>query len=768
MQTTAPTGMPVEENLLITKRDGTKEPYNIDKIHRICEWAVEGLAEVFVSEIEMKLNLVLNEGITSEDIHDSLIEAASDLMSEKAPNYGKVAARLLLYKLRKTVWGGKTPPTFLDTIRANVDGGYYDPELLAEYSEREINKLGEHINHDRDDMFDFGGLTQTMAKYLVQNRKTKQIVETPQFAYMLIAMAVHMYEKDPKSRIRLVKRYYDELSRFKVNAPTPLLVGARTKTRSWSSCCLISVEDTKQSLFATNTTAGLATCDRYGIGIDLGRIRPVNSPIRNGESLHSGVIPWLKMYQETIAACQQGGSRRGAGTITFPIFHPEIMTILELKNNQGTHENRVPHMDYSIGMSMLFYKRFVKREDITLFSSTDAPEVYDLWGLPGFDEAYEAAEKAGKGYATLPAAELYNKFFKERYETGRIYCINVDQANAYSPWTTQVTMSNLCQEILHPIKPERFTGDPDAEIGCCILSAINMLNVRGEGEHQRACEAAVRALDNMIDIQTYPVPALENFAKKKRSLGVGVTNLAAWLASQGLNHDSPEAPQVINDFMERQQYYLMQASMHLAKERGPAEHWEQSKYAKMSYLDNYNTKVDELLETPHSLDWKTLTAEIQEHGMRNMTVSAQMPCQSSSVVQNSTNGVEIVNSLMVRKSSLTTTTPQCVPGVTKWKNYYLKRGDVTNNDGIIRVNAVVQKWLCMSGSWNLYYKSENEDGSVSLAQFAKDHLTATKYGLKTFYYCNPPKKRDTTAALEDSQAAEEEEEQGCAGGACSL
>lgn len=750
----------------VVKRGGQSEPLDMEKIHRVCNWAVAGVSDVSVAEIEMRANISFFDRITSADIHDALIAAAVDLVSENSPNYAKVAARLLLYKLRKETWGGKHAPTLLAHIQHNIKLGYYDPALLTEYTEHEIAKLGEYLNHSRDDRFDYGGLLQMMEKYLIQNRKTKQLHETPQFAFMGIAMAGFMYE-EKSNRLKYIRRFYDDISKFRINAPTPVLAGARTPTRSWSSCCLMKVNDTKRSLFAANTTVGLATCDKYGIGIDLGDIRPINSEIKGGETLHCGVIPWLKMFQETIGACQQGGARRGAATITFPIFHPEIMTILELKNNQGTHENRVPHMDYSIGMSALFYNRLIKKQKISLFSSKDAPKVYASWGTPDFDNEYLMAEMNGTPRIEVEAEELFFKFFKERYETGRIYAINVDQANLYSPWTTPVTQSNLCQEIIHPTIAERFQDDPEAEIGCCVLAAVNMLNVRDPETHKATCEIIVRFLDNVIELQEYPVPGLKNFARNKRSLGIGITNLAAWLASQGLNHNSKEAPQLVADFVEQQQYYLMSASMELAKERGAAPHFvKQSRYLTHSPLDLYNKRVDTILDRPTSLGaekWNELMLQIVAHGMRNMTVSAVMPCQSSAVVQNSTNGVEPITSLVIRKTSKTKTTTQVVPGITKWKNHYLKKSDILNNDGITAVNAAIQKWLCMSGSWNMYYNSSQyEDGKIPLSVFQKDHLKAVFLGLKTHYYCNALKKKDSTAE------ADEEESKGCASGACTL
>jgi ribonucleoside-diphosphate reductase alpha chain len=685
------------------------------------------------------------------------------MISEHTPNYAKVAARLFNYMLRKKVWGGKTAPKLWDLINDNVKKGFYDPSLLTLYTKKEIDKINEFIDHNRDDYYDYGGLIQLTEKYLVQNRQTREIYETPQFQIALIGM-VGFQNENPTQRLHWIKRFYDDASKFKINIPTPILAGARSKTKSYSSCCLIDVEDTKHSLFAANTTAGMVTCDRYGIGINLGKLRPVNAPIKGGDTLHSGVIAWLKMYQDTIHACQQGGARRGAGTITFPIFHPEIMTILELKNNQGTHENRVPHLDYSISISNLFYNRFKQKETISLFSSHDAPDIYDTFGTPAFDDTYLKYEQSDVPRLEVPARDLFSKLFTERLETARIYVLNVDQANEYSPWKDTVQMSNLCQEVLHPLKPERYTNDPEAEIGVCVLGAINMLKIKSDLEHQRSCELLVRFLDNIIDIQEYTVPACKKFSTNKRSLGIGITNLAAWLASKGVDHNSENSPQIVSDFMEKQQYYLMEASIKLAKERGPAPHFERSKYfqGEKTPLDLYNKNIDSII-VPSKLDWDNIKKLLAEYGMRNMTLSCVMPAESSSVVQNSTNGAEPITSLVIRKTSKGKTCVQVVPGITKWKNHYLKKGDIKNNDGIIKVNAAIVKWLDMASSFNLYYNSSNyDDGNVPMSVMIKDHLYATHLGMKTFYYCNSVKKKDSLA--DDFK----EEENGCSSGACSL
>ena len=743
----------------VVKRDGSREELNIEKIHKVVNWAIDGIAGVSLSDVEMGVKMSLFDGITTSQIHDLLIESASNLISEESPNYSKVASRLLNFSLRKEAWGGKNPPKLLDLIQKNIKAGRYHNQLLGKYTEKEIHKIDELLDHNRDYDFEFGGLLQMKEKYLCQDRDSGQIYETPQFSFILIGMVGFQNEKNG-DKIKWIKKFYDSISRGKLNIPTPILAGARSPLTSYASCCLIDIDDTKDSLFAANTTAGLTTCDRYGIGLNLSRIRPINSPIRQGETLHSGVIAWLKMYQSTIHACQQGGARRGAGTVTFPIFHPEIMTILELKNNQGTHENRVPHLDYSISISNLFYDRLKKGENITLIGSDVAPDLYSAFGMPEFDELYKQYEKKDIKKKVIPAKELFAKFFKERLETGRIYCVNIDQANSNSPWINNVKFSNLCQEVLTDCNAENYTGDPNAEVGVCTLSAINMLKMKSEPEHRNTCELLVRFLDNILDIQDYAVPACKKFATEKRSLGIGVTNLAAWLASQGLNHDSPEAPKVVSEYMEKQQYYLMQASIDLAKERGPAPAIKHSKYyqGKNIPIDLYNKNVDKVLRK-HKMDWEKIRDGLKEHGIRNMTLSCIMPCQSSSVTFGTTNGVEPITSLVSRQTSKGKTTIQVAPSIFKWKNFYKKKSEFKDNVGIIKVNAAITKWLDMAISFNLYYDSQNYDGgNIPLSVLIKDHLYATHLGLKTFYYCNSRKKDDPLA----------EEESGCESGACVL
>lgn len=743
----------MQDEIFVTKRDGSKEKFKASKVNKILEWATEDLAGVNVSDVAIHANISLYDGISSEDIHNLLITSAADLISEQSPNYSKVAARLVNYKLRKDVWKGKNPPKLYALIKENVKKGYYSNELLEKFSEKELHKLDEMIVHDKDDLFEYAGIAKMVDTYLVQDRGTKEVVETPQFSYMIAAMTLHAGEE--KDRLKKIKAAYDRFWKHKINLSTPIMAGTGTPNKSYSSCCLIEVDDNKNSLFAANTAAGLATCDKYGIGLDLSNLRAINSPIRKGETLHTGVIPWLKMFQSTIHSCQQGGARRGAGTVTFPIFHYEIEDIIQLKDNTGTEDNRVRHLDYSITISQLFWERYIRDEDITLFSSHEAREVYDSFGLPEFDEIYKKYEGKKLDFKKkVKARDLIHALVTQRVETARIYLMNIDQCNKYSSWNDRVSFSNLCQEILHSTKSFNGLGSPDGEIGVCVLSSVNMLKVESDKDHEKTCEIIVRMLDNLIDEQEYFDVAAERFAKGKRSIGVGVTNLAGWLASKGLNHCSPEAPELVNEFMEKQQYYLLKASNKLAQERGACERYDTSKYSKgVMPLDMYNTSVDEFLTKSFfkNGEWKELEESIKKYGLRHCTLSCEAPHESSSVIQSSTNGMEPIRALITYKTSKGKSLPVLAPSLTKWKNKYIKAFDMPNNDGMIKNMAAINKWLDMSSSFNLY--SPNEE--MSMGALVKDILTATKYGAKTFYYHN-------------TDDGDDQEFEGCESGACVL
>lgn len=756
----------MHKTYLVEKRNGSSEAFNIDKIHRVMDFAVEGLKGVSAADIEINARLNLRDGITTRQIHEVLIEAARDLITENAPNYQYVAGRLLNYQLRKDVWGGKNPPKLYDVIVRNIEAGVYDKLLLEQYSVDEINKLDEYINHDKDLKSAYAGIKQLMDKYLIKNRHTGQIYETPQFAYMAASMfAFSKYDK--ATRLDYVKKFYQDASDHKPNLPTPIIAGVRSTMRSFASCCLIGVGDTMQSLAASNAAAAVATSKRYGIGIDMGSIRAINAPIRHGDVLHTGVIPFLKWFESAVKACHQNGIRGGGATVNFPIFHYEIVDILQLKNNAGTDDNRVRKLDYTIGFSALFNRRWLAKEDITLFSSHEVPELFAAHGTSDFERMYVEAEKNPniKFKKTIPARELYALFTKEKYETGRIYTLNVDHANTHGAFLDTCHMSNLCTEVIHPTIPMNSLDDPEAEVGVCILGAINMLECNTDSALERTCNLLVRFLDEIIDLQDYFNEAARRFATKRRSLAIGVTNYAAWLAKHNAMFTMQEAIELTDIFFEKMQYFLLKASCKLAEEKGACEFFHKTKYSQgILPIDTYKEEVNEIISRPLAMDWEGLRADIAKHGLRHSTVSAQMPCESSSVVMSSTNGVEPPRSLITyKKSPSGGSVPVLVPNVAQWKNKY-SMAWTFDNSHIIKLHAVMQKYIDMAISTNLYYdRSQYPKGRLPDTVQMKDHLDAHRYGLKSIYYINSKPVADAT-----SRASLEAESAGCDSGACAI
>jgi ribonucleoside-diphosphate reductase alpha chain len=746
----------------VKKRDGELEKFNIEKINKVILWAIDGISGVSLSEVEINAKLNIVENISTRDIHQVLIESAANLISLEKPNYQFVASRLLNYQLRKDVWGGKHPPRLFDILNLGLRREIYDPIILDKYTESEINKIGEFIDHDRDFLFTYAGIKQLCDKYLVKNRVTDKIFETPQFAYMLIAMYAFInYENG--TRIEYVRRFYNAISRHKINLPTPIMAGVRTVSKNYASCCLIGVDDTKESITASGTAVSLATASRCGIGIDVSKIRALGSPIGNGEVVHTGLIPFLKIYEASVKAWQQNGLRGGSATVNLQWWHYEIEDIVVLKNNAGTDDNRVRKLDYTVGMSKLFYDRVIKNENVTLFSPHDVPDLWSAWGTPEFDIIYTAFEnnKKLKRRKVINARKLFSLIIKERVETGRIYILNVDSANEHSAWSDKITMSNLCTEVIHPTMPINDFNDANGEIGMCILSAINMLEIRDWKDLEKTLDLIVRFLDEIIDNQTYFNKAAENFAKKRRSIGVGITNLAAFLAKNNLSYESKSALTMIDEWMEHFQYYLLKASMELGREKGRCEKFDRTKYAKgILPIDTYRKKVDEIVKRKLSLDWELLRNEIKKHGLRHSTLSCCMPCESSSVIQSSTNGVEPVRSLITFKMSKMGKLPVLVPGVSKYEKNYDFAFNFKDNTGIINLNAVIQKYIDMAISTNLYYNySHYENGTLPDSKVMKEIMYAYSMGLISLYYNNTD-----DGDKEQSIAVDND----CASGACKL
>ncbi len=723
----------------VIKRNGRVESLDLNKIHLMVDEACKDLAGVSASQVEMQSGIQFYDGITTAEIQEILIRSASDLIDLENPNYQFVAARLLLFSVRKSLYGRvQEHPTFLEHIKKCVGIGVYDAEILNNYTEEEINRLGSYIHHNRDYLFTYAGLRQVVDKYLVQDRSSGKVYETPQFMYMMIAATI--FSQYPKeTRMSYVRRYYDAISKHKINIPTPIMAGVRTPLRQFASCVLVDSDDTLDSIFSSDMAIGRYVAQRAGIGINAGRIRGINSKIRGGEVQHTGVVPFLKKFEATVRCCTQNGIRGGSATVHFPIWHQEIEDILVLKNNKGTEDNRVRKLDYSIQISKLFYERFIQDSEISLFSPHDVPGLSEIFGLPGFDELYCKYEKDPNiKKKTIKAQELILDLLKERAETGRIYIMNIDHCNSHSSFKDKVWMSNLCQEITLPTKPLQHIDDPEGEIALCILSAVNVGKVKSDEEFEELCDLSVRGLEELIDYQEYPVVAAENSTKNRRSLGIGYIGLAHYLAKLGFNYDSQEAWDAVHGLSESFQYYLLKSSNQIAKEKGACGYFNRTKYADgILPIDTYKKDVDEISSIAYQHDWETLRASILAHGLRHSTLSAQMPSESSSVVSNATNGIEPPRGYLSIKKSKKGPLKQIVPQYHTLKNHYTLLWDMKNNTGYINVVAVMQKFFdqAISGNWS--YNPENyADNEVPVSVMANDFLKTYKYGWKTSYYQN--------------------------------
>ena len=723
----------------VLKRDGESEPLDINKIHKMVELACEGLAGVSESHIEVNANLQFFDGIKSSDIQEILIRSANDLIDLESPNYQYVAARLLLFSLRKSVYGGHPDnhPTLLTHVKKCAEGGVYDPTIIDKFTEEEWGIIDGYIDHDRDYLFTYAGIRQVADKYLVQCRTTGATYETPQFMYMMVALT--LFQDDDKFyRLEYVKKYYDAISKHKLNIPTPIMGGVRTPIRQFASCVLVDVDDTLDSIFSSDMAIGKYVAQRAGIGINAGRIRGINSKIRSGEVQHTGVVPFLKKFESTVRCCTQNGIRGGSATVHFPIWHQEIEDILVLKNNKGTEDNRVRKLDYSIQLSKLFYERFIANEEITLFSPHDVPGLYDSFGSELFDElycSYENNESIPK--TRIGAQELILALLKERAETGRIYLMNIDHCNSHSSFKDSIYMSNLCQEITLPTDPIQHI-DGEGEIALCILSAVNVGKITNLDQLEELCDLSVRALEELIDYQEYPVTAAEIATKGRRSLGIGFIGLAHYLAKNGVKYNDQEAYDLVHKLSESFQYYLLKSSNQIAKEKGACDYFKATKYADgILPIDTYKTDVDEISSPEYNCDWKTLRESILEHGIRHSTLSSQMPSESSSVVSNATNGIEPPRGYLSVKKSKKGPLKQIVPQYASLKNNYTLLWDMPDNEGYIKIVAVMQKFFDqgISGNWS-YNPKHYADNEVPTSVMANDFLTTYKYGWKTSYYQN--------------------------------
>ena len=725
----------------VAKRDGTHQTFDLDKVHKVLEWAVEDITGVSMSEIEIKANIQLYDKIPAYDIHELLIKSAAELISEHTPNYQFVAARLISYKLRKEAYGQYTPLPLVDIIKRNIDLGVYDNAILNSYSENELNELDAYIKHDRDDNFTYAGMEQFRGKYLVQDRSTKDIYETPQVLYMMVAAT--LFAKYNEGRIKYVKDYYDAISQFYISLPTPIMAGVRTPTRQFSSCVLIESGDSLDSINSTATSIVRYISKKAGIGIGTGSVRAAGARVGDGSIVHTGLIPFLKYFQSAVKSCSQGGVRGGAATVYLPLWHYEFEDLVVLKNNKGTEENRVRHMDYAFQLNKLMYERLLSGGNITLFDPNDVPGLYDAFyeDQDKFKELYEKYERAySVRKKTLPALEVFQSLLTERKDTGRIYIMNVDHANehgSFKPDLAPIRMSNLCCEIDLPTKPLEYPDDPNGEISLCTLSAINWGLINAPHEFKKYCNLAVRALDELLDYQDYPIQAAEKGTMNRRPLGIGIINLAYFLAKRGLKYDE-SAFEVIDEYAEAWSYYLIKASSKLARKKGACLLNNDTKYASGELpIDTYKGAIDNLTEHKTRMPWEELRTDLKKDGIRNSTLMALMPAETSAQISNSTNGIEPPRALVSYKQSKDGVMAQVVPGYHHLKNKYDLLWDQKSPDGYLKICAILQKYIDQGISVNTSYNPEHyEDNKIPMSAMIQDLVTAYKYGLKQLYYFN--------------------------------
>ena len=732
----------MNSNIQITKRDGTKEDLDLDKLHKVVFYACEGVTGVSASEVELRSNVQFYNGMQSADIQETLIKSAADLISEETPGYQYVGGRLINYHLRKMVYGEFEPWHILELVKRNVEIGFYDKDILTNYDEQEWNTINDFVKHDRDENLTYAAMEQFRGKYLVKNRVTNQIFETPQVAYALIAATLFAhYPKD--TRLQWVKDYYDAISTFDVSLPTPVMAGVRTPQRQFSSCVLIETDDSLDSINATTSSIVKYVSQKAGIGIGAGSIRALGSPIRAGDAYHTGVIPFYKMFQSATRSCSQGGVRNGAATLYYPIWHYEVEDLLVLKNNKGTEDNRVRHMDYGVQFSKLFYERLIAGGDITLLSPHDVPGLYDAFfaDQDKFKELYETAERNTRiRKKTISAAQLFAMFMEERKNTGRIYLQNVDHSNDHSsfkPELAPIKQSNLCCEINLPTKPLNDLYDPDGEIALCTLSAINWGNIRKPDDFRKPCELAVRGLDALLTYQDYPVMAAESSTMKRRPLGVGIINLAYFLARHDTTYTNPDL-ELIDQYAEAWSYYLIKASADLAVEQGACPGTPETRYGDgITPNQTYKKDVDELVPHVERMDWKGLRKQLTDTGIRNSTLMALMPSETSAQISNATNGVEPPRAFVSVKQSKDGVLKQVVPGYPRLKNKYELLWDQQSPEGYIKIMAVLRKYIDQGISVNNSYNPQYyEDEKIPMSTMLQHLLMAYKYGTKQLYYFN--------------------------------
>jgi len=756
----------MNNNLFVTKRNGEKESIDLEKIHRVIAWAAAGLEHVSVSQVELKSHIQFYDGIKTADIHETIIKAAADLISEETPDYQYLAARLAVFHLRKKAYGQFEPPKLYDHVVKMVELGKYDQHLLTDYDESDFEHMSLFLDHSRDLDFSYAAVKQLEGKYLVQNRVNGDIYESAQFLYILVAAC--LFAKYPtETRLRYVEGFYHAISTFKISLPTPIMAGVRTPTRQFSSCVLIECDDSLDSINAASSAIVKYVSQRAGIGVNAGRIRALGSAIRNGEAFHTGCIPFYKHFQTAVKSCSQGGVRGGAATLFYPLWHLEVESLLVLKNNRGVEENRVRHLDYGVQFNKVMYQRLIKGGHITLFSPSDVPGLYDAFfeDQDKFEELYLQYENDDSiRKKRIKAIELFTLFAQERASTGRIYLQNVDHCNTHSPFDptkAPIRQSNLCLEIALPTKPMNDVNDENGEIALCTLSAFNLGAIESLDELEGLADLAVRALDSLLDYQDYPIPAARNASLARRTLGIGVINYAYYLAKNGLYYSNGSANNLTHKTFEAIQFYLLKATNLLAKERGACPKFDETRLSQgILPIDTYKKTIDDITGEPLHLDWEALRKSIQTYGVRNSTVSALMPSETSSQISNATNGIEPPRGLISIKASKDGILKQVVPEYQRLKDNYELLWNIPSNEGYLELVGIMQKFVDQTISANTNYDpSKFDGGKVPIKQILKDILTAYKLGIKTMYYHNT---RD--GASDDVEVDDDD----CAGGACKI
>ncbi|MBW0281310.1 class 1a ribonucleoside-diphosphate reductase subunit alpha [Shewanella xiamenensis] len=762
----------MNSNMTVTKRCGARETIDLDKIHRVITWAAKGLKNVSVSEVELRTHLQFFDGIPTEAIHETIIKSAADLISPESPDYQFLAARLAVFHLRKKAFGQFEPPKLYDHVTKLVELGKYDMHILQDYTREELDIMDAYIDHWRDMNFSYAAVKQLEGKYLVQNRVTHEIYESAQFLYILVAAC--LFARYPKAtRLQYVKDFYDAVSTFKISLPTPIMAGVRTPTRQFSSCVLIECGDSLDSINATASSIVKYVSQRAGIGINAGRIRALGSPIRGGEAFHTGCLPFYKYFQTAVKSCSQGGVRGGAATLFYPIWHLEVESLLVLKNNRGVEDNRIRHLDYGVQLNKLMYQRLIKGENISLFSPSDVPGLYDAFfeDQAEFERLYLQYEQDSSiRKKTLKAVDLFSLMMQERASTGRIYIQNVDHCNTHSPFDSKVApirQSNLCLEIALPTKPLNNIDDPNGEIALCTLSALNLGTITDLAELEPLADLAVRALDNLLDYQDYPIKAAQISSMNRRTLGIGVINFANYLAKNGMKYSDGSANNLTHKTFEAIQFYLLKASMNLAKEKGACPLFNETTYAQgILPIDTYKRDLDKICSEPLHLDWETLRQDIKEYGLRNSTLSALMPSETSSQISNATNGIEPPRGLISVKASKDGQLKQVVPDFDELKYNYELLWQMPSNEGYLQLVGIMQKFVDQAISANTNYDPARFEGrKVPMQTLLKDLLNAYKLGVKTLYYHNT---RDGASDQHDDITNIEKEDDGCAGGACKI